>query len=155
MKKLHNTVDRRILKEQIQQHAEPRLTVSFYKYHQIADTQAFRDQLFLEWSELRVLGRTYIASEGINAQISVPKSLFDDFKKQLFQIPWLDQVRLNTAVQSDDRAFFKLIVKLRNKIVADGIEDPAFDPSNTGVHLEAPDLNAMSPILYHLCILPL
>jgi UPF0176 protein len=144
MKKLHNTVDRRILKEQIQLQVEPRLTVSFYKYHQIADKQTFRDSLFEAWSELRVLGRTYVASEGINAQISVPKASFEVFKKQLYTIPWLDQVRLNIAVQSDDRAFFKLIVKLRNKIVADGIEDPAFDPSNTGVHLDAASFNAIT-----------
>jgi UPF0176 protein len=144
MKKLHNTVDRRVLKEQIQQHAEPRLTVSFYKYHPIADPQAFRDQLFLDWSARHVLGRTYIAQEGINAQISVPTSQFEDFKKHLYSIPWLDLVRLNTAVQSDDRAFFKLIVKLRKKIVADGIEDPDFDPSNTGVHLNAAEFNALT-----------
>lgn len=144
MKKLHNTVDRRILKEQIRQHAEPRLTVSFYKYHQIVDPQGFRDQLFAAWSDLRILGRTYIAAEGINAQISVPKSLFEAFKTHLFSIPWLNQVRLNTAVQSDDRAFFKLIVKLRKKIVADGIEDPTFDPSNTGVHLDAAAFNALT-----------
>jgi UPF0176 protein len=144
MKKLHNTVDRRILKEQIQQHAEPRLTVSFYKYHHIEDPQSFRDTLFLDWSELHILGRTYIASEGINAQISVPAHRFDAFKAHLYSIPWLNNVRLNTAVQSDDRAFFKLIVKLRKKIVADGIEDPTFDPSNTGVHLDAAAFNALT-----------
>jgi UPF0176 protein len=144
MKKLHNTVDRRILKEQIQLHAEPRLTVSFYTYHLIEDPQGFRDALFEAWSELGILGRTYIASEGINAQISVPKEKFDAFQSHLYEIPWLNGVRLNSAVQSDDRAFFKLIVKLRSKIVADGIEDPAFDPSNTGVHLDAAAFNALT-----------
>jgi UPF0176 protein len=144
MKKLHNTVDRRILKEQIQHQTEPRFTVSFYTYHLIEDPLGFRDALFEAWSGLGILGRTYIASEGINAQISVPKEKFDAFKTHLYQIPWLNGVRLNKAVQSDDRAFFKLIVKLRSKIVADGIEDPQFDPSNTGVHLDAAAFNTLT-----------
>lgn len=144
MKKLYNTVDKRVLKERISQSHEPRVTVSFYKYHRINNPSFFRDYLFANWDELGVLGRTYIASEGINAQISVPEARFDEFKNHLFSISFMDSIRLNIAVQSDPKAFYKLIVKLRKKIVADGIEDPSFDASNTGIHLKAEEFNDLT-----------
>jgi UPF0176 protein len=144
MKKLHNTIDRRVLKDRIEQSKEPRTTVSFYKYHPIANPQFFRDFLFVHWESLGVLGRTYIAAEGINAQVSVPTNRFVAFRENLFNITFLDGVRLNTAVEDDSKSFYKLIIKLRSKIVADGIEDPSFNPSNTGVHLSAEAFNELT-----------
>jgi UPF0176 protein len=144
MKKLHNTVDRRVLKERIVHSNEPRTTVSFYKYHPITNPPFFRDFLFLQWEPLGVLGRTYIAAEGINAQVSVPSHRFEEFQENLFKITFLNGVRLNTAVEDDSKSFYKLIIKLRNKIVADGIEDPTFNPSNTGVHLSALAFNDLT-----------
>jgi UPF0176 protein len=144
MKKLFNTVDRRVLKERIAVTTESRVTVSFYKYHHIKNPPLFRDYLFANWDDLGVLGRTYIAAEGINAQISVPESTFNPFKEHLYSISFLNGVRLNVAVQSDPKAFFKLAIKLRNKIVADGIEDPSFDPSNTGKHLGVEEFNKLT-----------
>ncbi len=144
MKKLHNTVDRRLLKERIIQSNEPRTTVSFYKYHPIANPPFFRDFLFLQWESLGVLGRTYIAAEGINSQISIPTHRFEEFRENLFNITFLDGVRLNTAVEDNSKSFYKLIIKLRHKIVADGIDDPGFNPSNTGVHLTAQAFNELT-----------
>ncbi len=140
MKKLYNTEDKRVLRQRMLADSTPRTTVSFYKYHQIEDPQGFRDGLFARWNELGVLGRTYIASEGINAQISVPTENFEDFVKDLFTIDFLNGIRLNTAVD-EGKSFYALKVKLRNKIVADGIEDPNFDPSNTGKYLTADEWN--------------
>jgi UPF0176 protein len=141
MKKLHNTVDKRILKERIAKSTEPRTTVSFYKYARIDDVQRFRDDLYLAWTKLGILGRTYVAHEGINAQISVPTSNFEAFKNHLYSISFLDQVRLNTAVDDDGKSFFALRLKIREKIVADGIDDPEFDPGNTGKYLSAEEFN--------------
>lgn len=140
MKKLYNTEDKRVLRQRMLADNTPRTTVSFYKYHQIEDPQGFRDALFARWNDLGVLGRTYIASEGINAQISVPTENFDAFVKDLFSIDFLNGIRLNTAVD-EGKSFYALKVKLRNKIVADGIEDPNFDPSNTGKYLTAEEWN--------------
>ena len=140
MKKLYNTEDKRVLRQRMLADSTPRTTVSFYKYHQIEDPQGFRDALFARWNELGVLGRTYIASEGINAQISVPTENFETFVKDLFTIDFLNEIRLNTAVD-EGKSFYALKVKLRNKIVADGIEDPNFDPSNTGKYLTADEWN--------------
>lgn len=140
MKKLYNTEDKRVLRQRMLADNTPRTTVSFYKYHQIEDPQGFRDGLFARWNDLGVLGRTYIASEGINAQISVPTENFEAFVKDLFSIDFLNGIRLNTAVD-EGKSFYALKVKLRNKIVADGIEDPNFDPSNTGKYLTAEEWN--------------
>jgi UPF0176 protein len=140
VKKLYNTEDKRVLRQRMLADSTPRTTVSFYKYHQIEDPQGFRDDLFARWSTLDVLGRTYIASEGINAQVSVPTENFEAFVTDLFSIDFLNGIRLNTAVD-EGKSFYALKVKLRNKIVADGIEDPNFDPSNTGKYLNAEDWN--------------
>ncbi|MDZ4824081.1 MAG: rhodanese-related sulfurtransferase [Flavobacteriales bacterium] len=144
MKKLYNTVDRRVLHEQMMQGNEPRVTVSFYKYWPIKNPQLFRDYLFIHWNEMGVMGRTYVAHEGINAQISVPEKNFFWFREHLDTISFLDSVRLNVAVQDDGKSFIKLKVKVRNKIVADGISDPAFNPSDTGVHLDAEHFNQLT-----------
>lgn len=142
MKKLYNTVDKRVLRERIAQSTEPRTTVSFYQYANIENPQEFRDALFLKWSEMGVLGRTYVAHEGINAQISLPTNRFEEFKSHLYSIPFLNGIRLNTAVEDNGKSFFALRLKVRAKIVADGIEDPEFDPSNTGKYLSAEEFNA-------------
>ena len=127
----------------IDEAGKDRLTISFYQYHKIENPQAFRDQLFLEWDPLDVLGRTYVAHEGINAQISVPAEKFLALKAQLDAISFLKDIRLNVAVEHDNKSFLKLKVKVRSKIVADGLNDETFDVTNKGVHLNAKDFNAM------------
>ncbi len=141
MKKLYNTVDKRVLKEKMELSSEPRTTVSFYRYWPIRNPSFFRDYLYLNWEELGVLGRTYIAAEGINAQISVPDRNFLAFRSHLYSISFLDGVRLNTAVDDNGKSFFALKVRVRNKIVADGIDDRSFNPTDTGVHLNAEEFN--------------
>lgn len=122
----------------------PRTTVSFYKYFKIQDPADFRDGFYQKAFSLGVLGRVYIASEGINAQVSVPTENFERFKLFLYSIPALDQVRLNTAVADDSHSFYMLKVKLRKKIVADGLDDASFDPANTGEYLTAQAFNEMT-----------
>ncbi len=120
-----------------------RLTVSFYQYANIKDTQEFRDQLFVDWEKLEVLGRTYIASEGINAQISLPAQNFEKFREQLYAIDFMDGIRLNVAVEQDSFSFLKNKIKIRKKIVADGLEDNTFDVTDIGTHLKAKDFNSI------------
>ena len=57
-----------------------RVTLSFYRYVKIADIENFRDYLYQEFDLLGVLGRIYVANEGINAQMSVPEHNFEAFK---------------------------------------------------------------------------
>lgn len=118
-----------------------RITVSFYQYHQIQNPQEFRDQLFMQWERLDILGRTYVAKEGINAQISVPAPNFEQFKNELYNVSFLNNIRLNIAVEHDNKSFLKLKIKVRDKIVADGLNDETFDVTNKGVHLKAREFN--------------
>ncbi|MDP2174794.1 MAG: rhodanese-related sulfurtransferase [Bacteroidota bacterium] len=140
---LHNKISSKELKEKIKNSTEQRTTISFYKYHHLSDPQAFRDELFIKWSELGVLGRIYVAKEGINAQLSLPSENFETFKSHLYSYDFLNGIRLNIAVEDDGKSFFKLAIKVRHKIVADGIEDPNFDVTKIGVHLKAEDFNAL------------
>lgn len=86
----------------------------------------------------------FTAHEGINAQISVPQSKLETFRQQLYTFdPALDGVRLNIALEDDGKSFWVLRMKVRDRIVADGIDDPTFDASNVGDYLKAADVNAM------------
>lgn len=121
---LHNRISNEELKARMLAETEPRTTVSFYKYFSIDDPKAFRDSLYVQFEKLKVFGRIYVAKEGINAQISVPQHHFDAFKAALFAShPALDQVRLNIALEDDGKSFWVLRLKVRERIVADGIDD--------------------------------
>ena len=138
---LYNTLSAKERAALIDRAGEQRITISFYQYAQISNPQIFRDHLFIEWNKLGVLGRTYIAHEGINAQISIVGSLIEEFKKQLYEISFLNGVRLNVAIEQDNKSFLKLKIKVRDKIVADGLADDSFDVTNIGVHLNAKEFN--------------
>jgi UPF0176 protein len=142
--RLHNIIDGKILKEKMRQDARPRRTISFYKYHQIADPAAFRNELFLSWSPLDVLGRVYVAHEGINAQVSVPEERIEDFRTLLYSIPFLDNIRLNLAVDDNGKSFFKLKIQVRKKLVADGIVKEDFDVTQSGQHVNAAEFNQLA-----------
>lgn len=125
----------------IDEAGEDRLTISFYQYHQIKNPSLFRDYLFIHWDALEVLGRIYVANEGINAQLSIPAPRFNEFKAHLDNISFLNGIRLNVAVEQDNKSFLKLKIKVRKKIVADGLNDDTFDVTDKGVHLKAAEFN--------------
>lgn len=121
-----------------------RVTVSFYQYAKITDPQLFRDELYKSLFELQVFGRIYVAYEGINAQISIPEHHFEAFKQHLYSIPFLNGIRLNIAVDDNGKSFWVLKIKVREKIVADGIEDPSFDMDNRGRYVNAKEFNKLA-----------
>lgn len=144
MRVLHNRISNEELKRRLYAETEPRTTVSFYQYFPIADPQVFRDQLFIQFEALKVFGRIYIAAEGINAQVSVPAHCFDQFRAVLYSSdPALEGLRINIAVDDDGKSFWVLRMKVREKIVADGIDDPSFDMANKGKYLKATEVNEM------------
>ena len=141
---LHNRVSQKELKQLLLEEKEPRTTLSFYHYFPIVDPQAFRDEMYKNLRELNVFGRIYIAHEGINAQISVPSSRFEALRDCLYQIEPLNGTRLNVAVDDDGKSFWVLKIKVREKIVADGIQDPSFDMKNKGHYVNAEEFNRLS-----------
>jgi UPF0176 protein len=134
---LHNKLNKQELELRLQDEDFERVTLSFYRYIAIRDVISFRNELYSKLDELRCLGRIYIASEGINAQMSIPKQFLNQFLQFLNSIPELAQMPIKYAIEDDGKSFFKLIVRVRNKIVADGLPDNAFDTANVGNHLSA------------------
>jgi UPF0176 protein len=141
---LFNRISHKELREKMLAETESRTTVSYYKYFKVEAPQVFRDELFVKFQELNIFGRIYVANEGINAQMSVPESNFEKFKEVLYSYPDLNGIRLNVAVDDDGKSFFVLKVKVREKIVADGLKDLNFDPAKTGTYLKAKDFNELT-----------
>jgi UPF0176 protein len=141
---LHNRISQRELKERLYQEKIPRKTISFYHYFPIEDPKQFRDDLYKRLFDLKVFGRIYIAHEGINAQLSVPEGNFENLKACLNSIEPLNAVRLNIAVDDDGKSFWVLKIKVREKIVADGIEDTSFDMRNKGRYVNPEEFNQLT-----------
>ncbi len=153
MAALHNRVSQKELKERLYQENEVRATLSFYRYMHIGNPSEFRDELYKKLNELKVYGRIYVAREGINAQISVPSINLAKFQEFLYSIQGLNKVRFNIAVDDDARlndavgqgkSFWVLKIKVREKIVADGIVDPKFDMSRKGNYVDAVSFNELA-----------
>src|SRR6185503_8049133 len=140
---LHNRVSQKELKERLYQETEPRTTISFYQYFPIAEPELFRNELYKHLEVLKVFGRIYVAHEGINAQISVPQSNFEAFRNYLYSIEPLNGLRLNIAVDDDGKSFWVLKIKVRDKIVADGITDETFNMNNKGRYVNAEQMNTL------------
>jgi UPF0176 protein len=138
---LYNTLSAEERATMIDDAGKQRLTLSFYAYAQISNPTQFRNELFLAWNPIGVLGRIYVAHEGINAQLSLPADHFYEFKDTIEEYDFMKGIRLNIAVEHDDHSFLKLTVKVRDKIVADGLEDESFDVTNIGIHLKASEFN--------------
>lgn len=138
---LYNRVSKKELKQKLMQENCKRITLSFYKYVILNNTEEFRNELFESWSQLNIFGRVYLAQEGINAQMSVPEDNWEKFKEQLFSYKEFENVPFKIAVEDDGKSFYKLTIKVRRKIVADGLDDNAFDVTNVGNHLTAKEFN--------------
>lgn len=133
---LYNKKSREQLIKELEEEPFMRITFSFYRYVYLDHPQEFRDQLFVEWSALQCKGRIYLAHEGINAQISVPEQNLEAFLQGLQNHTELANMPIKYAVEDDGKSFFKLTLKVRPKIVADGLNDHAYDVTNVGLHLE-------------------
>ncbi|HOZ51225.1 MAG TPA: rhodanese-related sulfurtransferase [Chitinophagaceae bacterium] len=144
MPALHNLISHKELREKMLRETESRTTISFYKYFKIDDPKLFRDQLYIQFRELKVFGRIYVANEGINAQLSVPSSNFEALKSTIYGIDGLENLRLNIAVDDDGKSFFVLKIKVREKIVADGLNDEVFDFSKKGKYVNAKQYNELA-----------
>jgi UPF0176 protein len=138
---LHNKYDKKTLLKKIEAETFKRRTVSFYRYVILDNPEALRDELYIEWETLGVLGRVYIAREGINAQVSIPEHHIEEFIRKLYARKAFAEIPFKWAIEDNGKSFLKLVVKVRKKIVADGLDDNAFDVTNVGRHLTAKEFN--------------
>ena len=136
----------------IDENSQERITLSFYKYFNLGNPNLFRDYIYIKWSAIDVLGRIYVANEGINAQLSVPSENLEIFKKSIDEITPLNDVRLNIALEHYSKSFLKLTIKIKEKIVADGLDDKTFDVTRIGEHLDAQRFNQMLDNKNTVCI---
>ncbi|WP_167618424.1 rhodanese-related sulfurtransferase [Maribellus sediminis] len=132
---LYNRVNKEELKKRLDEENFNRLTISFYRYHILDDPKAFRDELFRDWFPLDCFGRIYVAREGINAQMSVPEHNWDTFLETLKKHEILKEIPIKYAIEDDGKSFYKLTIKVRPKLVADGLDDGTYDVTNVGKHL--------------------
>ena len=140
-KNMFNKLGRTEAMERLQNESFDRITISFYKYVIIENPYEFRDTLYSKWSALSVFGRIYVAKEGINAQMSIPQYNWERFKENLYQIKELKDIPFKIAVEDDGKSFFKPTIKVREKIVADGLLENDYDVTNVGAHLTAKQWN--------------
>ena len=140
---LYNKLNKKERLDLINKAGGKRLTLSFYKYHNIKNPNIFRNYLFVKWNNLNVLGRIYVAHEGINAQLSVHSNKLIEFKKSIDNISFLKGVRLNIAIEHRNDAFLKLKIKIKEKIVADGLETNDYNLSLSGKHVDANEFNQL------------
>ena len=130
--------------KRLKQESFARRVISFYRYVIVEDPQALRNELFAEWAELGCLGRIYVAAEGINAQMSVPEPAFERFRELLYARPLFEGVPFKVGVEQKNDAFWKLTVKVRKQIVADGLQPEDYDVTDVGTHLSAREWNELS-----------
>lgn len=140
MKKLYNQKSKDLLVKKLESEDFNRTTCSFYKYVTIVDPITFRDKIYEEFDNLEILGRVYIAEEGMNAQISVPDKNWGLFLKFISSIKMLYDVDIKTAI-NDGISFYKLIVKVKKEIVAYNIPKNKFNMDVVGEHLNTKQFN--------------
>ncbi len=141
---LENRVNKEILKQHLVNETFSRKTLSFYRYVNIENPVEFRNSLFGKWAELNCFGRIYVAREGINAQMSVPEHNLEAFLQQLDSIPGLPGMPIKYALVDDGKSFYKLTIKVRPKIVADGLDHDSYDLSKVGNHLSAIEFHELA-----------
>lgn len=141
---LHNKINNDELKGRLLASDEERVTLSFYQYAKIENPDMFRNEFYRMLEKVGVYGRIYVAKEGVNGQVSVPKENLEALKETMYSIPFLNDIRLNIAVDDDGKSFYKLKIKVRKKIVADGLDDDSFEVTKRGKHLSAKEFNAIT-----------
>ncbi|PTN08026.1 rhodanese-related sulfurtransferase [Mangrovibacterium marinum] len=139
---LYNKYNKEELIRRLNEETFERTTISFYRYVLIENPQDFRDELYRQWFALNCFGRIYVAREGVNAQMSVPTTNLNSFLSQLDAWDELKDMPIKYAVEDDGKSFYKLSIKVRPKIVADGLDDGAYDVTNVGKHLSAAEFHA-------------
>lgn len=140
---LHNRVSRKLLKQKAAADTTPRTTLSFYCYFTIDNPETFRNEWYVHLSKLNVYGRIYVANEGINGQINCPSASLEQLRSFIYSHPHMDGLRLNLAVDDNTHSFYVLDIKVRKRIVADGIEDSSFSMENRGRYVDAKAFNEL------------
>lgn len=110
--------------------------ISFYKFVDIERPDVISELLHKTWSRMGVKGRVYVAREGVNAQLAVPAVILSDFYDAMNGC-WIERgeplvpsqlvgvfLNTDTIVPQSEQPFQKLSVRPREKVLADGFDEP-------------------------------
>ena len=139
----HNKLNKEQAAKKIAEEDFDRTILSFYKYVRINTPERLRELLFEEWEALGVLGRVYVAEEGINAQVSIPDFNLEAFKAQVKGFSHFKGLDFKEAIEKNNYSFFKLTIKVKDQIVADGLKPSDYDVTNPGKHVNAKEWNEL------------
>ena len=137
---LYNKKSKTELKKNLKDEKFNRQTVSFYKYLRLNNLDQLRDKIYKSWDSLNILGRVYISKEGINAQISIPENNLNFFKDQLESQFNFRNLIFKIAIE-EGISFYKLVVKIKNEIVAYNVSGKEYNMNNVGKHLDYREFN--------------
>ncbi len=137
---LYNKKSKTELQKILKEENFNRKTLSFYKYIELNNLHDLRNNIYKCLNNLNILGRIYIAKEGINAQISIPVKNIKKFKNSLKTEFDFGSLNFKIAVQ-DGTSFYKLIVKIKKEIVAYNILPKEYNMNNTGKHIDYNEFN--------------
>ena len=138
---LYNKKNRLDLENELKNETFSRVTCSFYRYVFIENPELLRDELYREWSTLQIFGRIYIASEGINAQLSCPENNWNLFVDTIRSRDFLNNIPIKKAIQ-DGASFYKLTIKVKEEIVKYNVDKGDYDMNHVGKHLSAKEFNS-------------
>ena len=139
-KELFNKKNKEDLKLDLKNEDFDRVTISFYRYINLTNLEELRDQLYVKWRELNILGRVYIAEEGINAQLSVPEEKLNLFVDEVKSHKKFKDIIIKQAIV-DGNSFYKLIIKIKKEIVAYKVTKNQYDMDTVGKHLNYKEFN--------------
>jgi len=137
---LYNKKSKLELKKNIKEEQFARQTISFYKYLSLNNLDQLRDKIYKSWDSLNILGRVYVSKEGINAQISIPDNNINSFKDELKSEFNFGDLIFKTALE-EGTSFYKLVVKIKDEIVAYNIPKQEYNMNNVGKHLDYKEFN--------------
>ncbi len=133
-KNLYNKKNKKQLLDQLENEKFKRITCSFYKYVELSNLIDLRNEIFAKWTEFEILGRVYIAEEGINAQISIPQQNIKKFKRHINSKLFFRDILIKSAIK-EGLSFYKLTVKIKNEIVAYRLNKDEYNIKKVGNHL--------------------
>jgi UPF0176 protein len=81
--------------------------------------------------------------KGINAQVSVPDFNLEAFKNQVKGVSHFKGLDFKEAIEKNNYSFFKLTIKVKDQIVADGLKPSDYDVTNPGKHVNAKEWNEL------------
>ena len=139
-KYLYNQKNKSDLLKDLKNEQFQRMTCSFYKYVHLKNIESLRDELFLCWDKMNILGRIYLSKEGINAQISIPNDILNKFKQHLNSYTYLKDMQFKPAIQ-DGISFLKLVIKIKSEIVAYKVSQNEYNMDIVGKHLDYKEFN--------------